>query len=124
MTIELWLCVCLALIAIPVSQHIFIHYVAFALVNLAFAGHSTADASILAMTFGALAVVDAAMILAGGPLILLVTFITSAALALESTSNGDWLLSHITPISIATNAVIIAYMAGEYRKWMRGRHGR
>lgn len=124
MTIELLLCIGLALVALPVSQSVFAHYVAFALVNWMFINSTSADASLLAMTFGALAAVDAALILSGGTLWLLPAFIASTALSIESVSNGDWLLSHSTPISIATNAVLIAYLAWEYLAWMRGRYGR
>lgn len=123
MTIELLLCIGLAFVALPVSHSVWAHYVAFALVNWMFMNATSADASLLAMTFGALAAIDAALILSGATLWLLPAFIASAALSIESVSNGDWLLSHSTPISIATNAVIIAHLAREYLAWMRGRYG-
>lgn len=124
MTIELLLCIVFAVIAYPVSRGVFVHYVAFAMMNLAFLGTTTAGASLLAMSFGALAAVDAALIITGSTFWLIPAFAASTALAIESVSNGDSLLTNITSISVVTNSVIIAHLAWEYLAWMRGKHGR
>lgn len=119
--IELALCVILAHLALPVSKSVMAHYVALAFVNLAFLGVIEADSSILAVTFGGLAVIDCLLILMGGRLVLIVPAFASFLLCIESIANQDWLLSHVTYLSVVVNSVIAACLAKEYWAWMRGR---
>lgn len=121
MTAELALCLIAAAMAAPVSGSVMAHYMAMTIANVAFLGITEADSSILAITFGALAVLDCLLILAGGRLILIVPAVASALLCVESVANQDWLLSHVTYLSAAVNAVIAACLAKEYGAWMRGR---
>lgn len=121
MTVELALCLLAAAMALPVSRSVMVHYIAMASVNLAFLGIAEADSSLLAITFGALAAFDCLLILSGGRLLLLVPAIASFLLCVESVANQDWLLSHVTYLSAAVNAVIAACLAKEYGAWMRGR---
>lgn len=121
MTVELALCVAMMLVALPVSRSIGAHYAGFVLVNLAFVGVQEADATVLVLLFAMLAILDVSLVLAGGRTVLLISAATSFALALESTINQDWLLSHVTYLSAVVNSVIAACLAKEYWAWMRGR---
>lgn len=121
MTIELILCIALALLAFPVSKSISVHYAIFAGANLALLGVQEAGASFLAILFAALAIADAVIVLAGGRMVLLVSAAASFALSLESVINQDWLLGHVSVISIVVNAMIAACMAREYLAWMNGK---
>lgn len=124
MGIELVLCVVFMLVALPVSRWIAIHYLAFALVNWELAGVEYADSSRLALTFAALFALDILLIIAGAPIVLLLCATASAALAVESMLNLDYLLNHSTYISVAVNAIIGGTLAREYARWMRGKCGR
>lgn len=121
MTIELVLCALAALLALPVSKSVMVHYLGLVFVNLAFLGVTEADSSILAITFGALAVLDCLLILMGGRLALIAPAVASFLLCIESVANQDWLLSHVTYLSAVVNSVIAACLAREYWAWMRGR---
>lgn len=123
MTIELALCLICALLAAKVSKPIAIHYLIFALANSIMLGRESADSSILAMFFAALAVADCLIVLYSSRYVLLASALASAALCLESVANGDWLLNHITLISVTVNAVILVSLAREYLIWMNGRSG-
>ena len=124
MTIELVLCIVMMVVAFPKSRSIAAHYFALLLVNVAFWGITSADSSILAITFAGVAVADCILIMLGGRLILVIPALASFALCVESIANGDWLLSQVTYISAAVNAAIAACLAWEYRAWMRGKFGR
>ena len=124
MTIELALCVVMMAVAFPKSRSIAAHYFALVLVNVAFWGVTSADSSVLAIMFAALAVVDCLLIMMGGRMVLIIPALASFALCVESIANGDWLLSQVTYISAAVNAAIAACLAWEYRAWMRGKFGR
>lgn len=124
MTTELALCIAMMLVAAPASRSIAAHYFVFACANVAFLGVTEADSSLLAMLFAILAIADIILILAGGRIVLYVTAVTSSALCLESIANEDWLLSHVTYLSVATNTAIAVCLAKEYREWMRGKFGR
>jgi hypothetical protein len=124
MTIELALCIVFMFAAFPVSRSVAAHYFVFAFVNLALAGVCEVDASLLAMIFAILACADALLVMMGGRKILLVSGIASGLLCIESIANQDWLLSHVTYLSVATNAVIAASLAKEFSVWMRGKLGR
>lgn len=121
MTIELGLSLAMMFIAIPVSQSITWHYVAFAAVNLALLGVTEADSSLLAMIFGLLAIIDYILFAASKRIVLILSASASVALCLESIGNGDWLLNHVTYLSIATNALIIGTLVKEYWAWIRGK---
>lgn len=121
MTIELILCVALMLIISPVSKSVSAHYGIFAGANFAMLGVQEVDSSLLVVMFTILAIADSCLVLAGGRIVLLVSAAASFALALESTINQDWLLSHVSFISIAVNALIVACMAKEYWVWMNGK---
>ena len=114
----------MAFIAAPVSKSIGAHYVAFAMINFAFLGVEYADASILAVTFTFLAVVDVVLIAVTGRFTLMASCIASVALALETMMKLDWLLSHVEWLSLITNTIIIAAVIREYVQWMRGKFGR
>lgn len=122
MSIELIACLLLAVIALPISRAIAVHYSTFAAINLMFLGVESADSSILAMTFAALAAADAFLFLRYGAKVLLISAIASAALSIESMLNQDWLLSHSTLISIAVNAAIVLFLVREYKEWIMGRY--
>jgi hypothetical protein len=121
MTIELALCLLLMLVALPVSLEITIHYLVFSAVNAAFLGIAYADSSLLAMTFGAMALLDICLFLVSRRYVLLVSGIAMLALSCESIGNGDWLLNNSTYLSVATNALIVGSLIKEYVAWMRGR---
>lgn len=121
MTYELIACAILMMAALPVSKVIAGHYAAFFCVNLAFLGYEFADASLLAMVFAVLAVIDTLLANNSGKASLYVSAAASLALSFESIGNGDWLLSHSTYLSIATNALIIGSLVKEYAAWIRGR---
>ena len=119
--IELVLCALFAYLALPVSKSVTAHYLALVFVNLAFLGVTEADSSILAVTFGGLAVIDCLLILMGGRMVLIVPALASFLLCIESIANQDWLLSHVTYLSAVVNSAIAACLAKEYWAWMRGR---
>lgn len=121
MTTELALCIAMMLVAAPASRSIAAHYFVFTCANVAFLGVNEVDSSLLAMLFAILAIADIILILAGGRLLLLVPATASFLLCVESVANQDWLLSHVTYLSAAVNAVIAACLAKEYGAWMRGR---
>lgn len=123
MTIELVLCILFMLLAIPVSRAISMHYALFAIANYSVIGLSAMDSSALALLFGALFVADCLLILLSNRLVLVPTAIASAALAVESVVNGDWLLNHSSYLSIAANTFIAVYLAKEYWAWTRGNSG-
>lgn len=123
MTIELALCILLALAALPVSISIMLHYLIFACLNFFFFGYEYADSSLLALAFGLVAALDIILVVLGGRNILLFSAAAMLALSLESIGNGDWLLNHSIYISIATNAVIIGALTREYMAWTRGKFG-
>lgn len=124
MTIELILCIAAFMLALPMSRSIAAHYAAFALVNLALLGVQYADSSLLALVFAGLAAADVLLIIAGGRRILLLPALASVALSIESMLNMDFLLNHISYLSVAVNAVIGATLAREYVRWMDGKYGR
>lgn len=124
MAIELVLCIVFMFAAFPVSRSVAAHYFVFAFVNLALVGVSEVDASLLAIIFAILAAADVVLVLAGGRMVLVVPALASSLLSLESIANQDWLLSHVTYLSVATNAVIAASLAKEFSVWMRGKLGR
>lgn len=121
MTIELMLCIAFLLAALPVSKSIAIHYLAFTLANLALSGIGSADSSLLAMLFATLAMFDAVLVLAGGRKVLLLSAAASSSLCIESIMNMDWLLSHVTTVSVIVNATIAVYLAKRYWVWTNGR---
>lgn len=124
MSAELILCIAFLLIALPISWSIAAHYAAFALANAALFGVQSVDSSLLAILFAGLFAADAMLVIAGGHRILLVCALASAALAIESMLNLDYLLNHSTYISVAVNAVIGGTLAREYARWMHGKSGR
>jgi hypothetical protein len=124
MTIEFILCALMAVIALPASRAIAIHYAVYAGVNLMYFGVEYADASLLALTFSVLAAIDGLLFSRYWSPALLVSAIAAAALSIESMFNKDWLLSHVGYISAAVNAVIVLYLAREYKRWTMGRFGR
>lgn len=124
MTIELAFCIFLALLVYPVSKSISVHYVLFALANLAFVGASQADSSLLAMVFALLAIGDMVLGTLAKRYVLLFVASVSSLLCIEQVANQDFLLNYITEISIITNAAILASLAAEYWAWMRGKFGR
>lgn len=121
---ELALCVVCMLLAYPVSKSIAAHYAVFAWINLMFLGVEYADSSLLAMVFATLVVADVILWCLSRRLPLLISASASVALSLESVGNGDWLLSHVVWLSIATNAVIFASVGKEYFAWMHGKYSR
>ena len=121
MNIELMLCIAFLLAALPVSKSIAAHYLGFTLANVALGGISSADSSLLAMLFATLAMFDAVLVLSGGRKVLLLAAATSAALCIESIMNADWLLSHVTTVSVIVNAAIAVSLAKGYRVWTNGR---
>lgn len=121
MTIELFLCLVFMFAAYPVSKSVAAHYCLFTGLNILAIGVESADSSLLALTFALLAIADAALVIAGGRKVLLVSALASVALCIESMINMDWLLSHSTYINAAVNAVIAASMAKGFMKWTRGR---
>lgn len=124
MTAELMLCIAALAVALPMSRSIAAHYAAFALANLALIDVQYADSSILAMAFAGLTAADVLLIIAGGSRILLLPALASSALSIESMLNMDFLLNHISTISIALNAIIGVTLAREYVRWMDGKYGR
>lgn len=121
MTVELALCLILAFAAYPMSRSISAHYFLFAAVNGAMLGFTTFDSSLLVLVFMSLAVADSLLFLCGGRKVLLAPTAMSAALAIESMLNMDWLLNHITYINAAVNAVIVASLIKGKRHWTRGK---
>jgi hypothetical protein len=124
MTIELALCIGAAILALPVSRSIAIHYVVFAEINVSLLGYEYADASLLAGLFVMLALMDAMLVMAGGRKILLISAAASCALAIESMLNTDWLLNNVTYLSAIVNAAIGVYLIREYHLWMKSKLGR
>lgn len=123
MSIELILCLLFMLVALPVSKSIAVHYLVFAAVNVAALGIESVDSSALSLMFASLAIADAFLIISGGRLVLLSSAIASVLLCIESIANMDWLLSQVTYVSAAVNAVIAANLAKEYLKWTNGKYG-
>lgn len=121
MTFELAACILFALVALPVSKSIMLHYLIFAGLNFLFLGYEFSDSSLLAIAFGFAAVGDLVLFILGGRMALLFSAVTMLALSFESIGNGDWLLNHSIYISVATNAVILGTLIREYMAWMRGR---
>jgi len=121
MTIELALCIILAIGSYPLSKSISAHYVLFAGVNFAMLGYTEFDSSLLAIVFMCLAVTDAALFISGGRAILLLSAAASVALGLESMLNMDWLLRHGTYLNAIVNAVIVASLIKGKRQWTNGR---
>ena len=121
MTIELALCLILAFASYPLSRSISAHYFLFAAVNGAMLGLTTFDSSLLVLVFMLLAVADSILFLCAGRKAILVPAAMSAALAIESMINMDWLLSHITYINAVVNAVIVASLIKGKRHWTRGK---
>lgn len=124
MSVELAACIALFAVALPVCRAAAWHYLAMVALNVLFLGCEYADSSILAMAFGAVAIVDFLLFNAYRHGAILVSSIAMFALSLESIGNGDWLLNHADYISIATNTLIIASLVKEYLAWMRGRSAR
>jgi hypothetical protein len=124
MTIELALCIVLMLLAFPVSRSIAAHYLLFASANLALLDVTYADSSFLAILFALLAAMDTILFMAAGRKVLLISSAVSALLCLESIMNMDWLLSHVTYLSVAVNAAIAGVLAKEYLNWTHGKYGR
>lgn len=124
MTIELIMCLVLFSAAYPISKGVALHYAIFAIVNASMIGYDSFDASLLTMVFAFLASADALIAAHTGRFSLFLSAIAGAALSIESMTNHDWLLNHITYISIAVNAAIVLSLVREYRVWMSGRHGR
>ena len=121
MTAELGLCLFFMVVAIPVSRSIAAHFLLLAVVNASLLGITTLDSSILAMIFVFIAVADSLIFMFGGRAILLVSAAASAALAIESMLNMDWLLSHIVIINAAVNAIIAANLVKGYLHWTHGK---
>jgi len=124
MTIELGLCIVFMIAALPVSKSVATHYAAFGMMNFFMLGVTSADSSFLAILFCALLAIDVLLILAGGRRVLLISAIASIALCIESIFNADWLLSHVTYLSVAVNAAIAGVLAREYLNWTHGKYGR
>lgn len=124
MSAELILCIAFLLIALPISWSIAVHYAAFALANAALYGAHSADSSLLTILFAGLFATDVMLVIAGGSRSLLLCALASAALAIESMMNFDFLLNHTTYISVTVNAVIGGTLAREYVQWTRGKFGR
>jgi hypothetical protein len=124
MTVELALCIALMLLAFPVSRSIAVHYFIFAVANLALLGYEAFDSSLLAILFALLAAMDTILFMAAGRKVLLISAFASALLCLESIMNMDWLLSHVTYLSVAVNAAIAGVLAREYLNWTHGKYGR
>lgn len=123
MTIELIMCLLLMVVSYPVSRWVALHFAIFAAANASMIGYESFDASLLTMMFAFLASADALIAAHTGRMPLFLSAIAGAALSIESMANQDWLLNHITYISIAVNSAIVLSLVREYRVWMRGRFG-
>lgn len=121
MTIELALCIILAIGAFPLSKSVSAHYALFAAVNGAMLGFTEFDSSLLAIMFMCLAVSDAALFVLSNRYVLLLSAIVSTILCIESMLNMDWLLRHSTYLNAVVNAVIVASLIKGKRHWTRGR---
>lgn len=121
MTIELALCIGFMLLSAPVAKEFMFHYAGFALCNLAFIGYASADASVLAMAFLSLAIMDITLAIAWRRPALAFCGFVSFLLYCEQLLNGDWLLNHALYLSLATNSAIGACLIREYLAWMHGR---
>lgn len=124
MTIELIMCLVLGFAAYPVSKGVALHFAIFAIVNAAMIGYESFDASLLTMVFAFLASADALIAAHTGRFSLLLSAIAGVALSVESMTNHDWLLNHVTYISVAVNAAIVLGLVREYRVWTHGKFGR
>lgn len=121
MTIELFLCLAFMIFAYPMSKSIAVHYFGLVVLNLAAIGVESADSSLLALTFAILAIIDVALVIAGGRSVLLISAAVSLLLCLESMLNMDWLLSHGTYTNAAVNAVIAASLIKGFINWTHGK---
>lgn len=92
-----------------------------ALCNLAFIGYTSVDASVLAMMFLALTIMDATLAIAWRRPALAFCGFVSFLLYCEQLLNGDWLLNHAIYLSLATNSAIGVCLIREYLAWMHGR---
>lgn len=121
MTIELFLCALMTVIAARVSYAISLHYGAWFGLNLFFLGYTEADSSLLVIAFATMTVIDILLAVLASRLVLLYSAAASFALCLESVGNGDWLLNHSGYLSIAVNTLIICSLLKEYWGWMNGK---
>lgn len=121
MTAELGLCLFFMVVALPVSRSIAAHFLLLSIVNASLLGVTVVDSSLLAMIFVFIAVADSLIFMFGGRPILLVSAAASAALAIESMLNMDYLLSHIVTINVIVNAIIAANLVKGYLHWTHGK---
>ena len=121
MTAELWGCILLGVLSIPVARQFVMHFAVMAAFNISLLGYTSADSTLLALLFGAVAIADMALASRYRSKSLALCAAVSTALCLEQMANQDFLLSFSTELSVATNAFIIIAIAREYVAWIYGK---
>ena len=115
-------CLFMLVVAYPVARDISIYYCILLLSNLALPSGLTHDSTLIALVFTFIALGSAYLAITYHRLVMVVSAIVAACVALEQLTNTDTLLSNIAYVDAGLTAWLIINVVMEWRKWAKQRY--
>ena len=115
-------CLVMLVVAYPVARDISAYYCILLLSNLALPSGLTHDSTLIALVFALIALGSAYLTITYHRLVLLVSAIVAACVALEQLLNLDTLLTNLAYVDAGLTAWLIIIVVMEWRKWAQQRY--
>jgi len=116
---EVAFCLVMLVVAFPVARDVSAYYGILLLSNLALPSGLNHDSTLIALVFAFIALGSAYLAITYHRLVLLVSAIVAACVALEQLMNADTLLTNLAYVDAGLTAWVLIIVVIGWRKWVQ-----